>query len=112
MKNLILVLGLLISSFSLAQNEENKQILVDTYSFVNHFEQRNYDKIMDLTYPKIIEVVGKENFITAMKTLVEGNEEFQTKIHQPDFQSFEVSDIFKTQKGEKYAFVSFPMEWK
>lgn len=109
MKNLLIILSLFVSSFSIAQNEEQKQIIYDTYSFVKLFEQKDYYKITELTYPKIVEQVGKETFINFLAKLNEGDEEHQIKILTPDIQSFEISDIFKTKEGEKYAFVNFPM---
>ncbi len=58
---------------------------------------RNYDAILDMTHPKVFEIVSKEQMKTLFKSMFEGNDQFsiETTKEIPDYK---LSKIFKGEK--------------
>lgn len=72
------------------------------------FEQKNYDKILEMSHPGLVERFDKKMLIDAFKMIFEGNDEFSVKLNSVPAKDFEVSEIFESGNS-KFAFVSFPM---
>ncbi len=109
MKNLFFFFALLFSGVCFAQTAEQNQILQDSRSFMKFLDQKNYEKILEMSHPALTEKFDKEMLIQAFKMVFEGNEELSMKIYPIDDNQYSVSEVF-TEGTAKYAFVSFPMK--
>ena len=109
MKKIFFVFVVLISTLFSAQTAEQNKILEDSQSFMVSLEKRDYDKILEMSHPMLLEKFDKEMLISAFKMIFEGNEEFGIDIKKPDNNMYEVSEVFETKDKSKYAFVTYPM---
>ena len=55
MKKILLFFSLFFSAVVFAQSPEQKQILKETQSFMTFLEQKNYDKILEMSHPALTE---------------------------------------------------------
>lgn len=109
MKKLIFFLLIIISNIAFSQSDEQKIILKDSEAFMTYFEQKNYDKILEMSHPGLLEKFDKKMLIEGFKMVFEGNDEFKIKVNPVDKNLYQVSDIFTNKNGGKYAFITFPM---
>ena len=109
MKKLIYLFGILLSGFLFSQSADQQKILTDSELFMSFFQQKNYDKILEMSHPALLEKYDKEMLVNIFKTIFEGNEDFKIKLHPIDKKLYRVSDIFQSAEGGKYAFVSYPI---
>lgn len=71
---------------------------------------RDYDAIIEMTHPKVFDLVPKETMVSVFKSTLEGNSEFSIEIPK-QIPEYKISDIFKDEEGgSDYAFVSYDME--
>jgi len=71
---------------------------------------RDYDAIIEMTHPKVFDIVPKETMVSVFKSTLEGNSEFSIEIPK-QIPEYKISDIFKDEEGgSDYAFVSYDME--
>jgi len=103
---------LLTAMASFSQSDEDVLKHVDSLAlkmFVD-MNNRDYDAILEMTHPKVFEMVPKESLKDLFKTMFEGSEEFAIEIPQtiPDYK---LSKVFTNdQDALKYVFVSYDME--
>ena len=107
----LIVLFLSISLQNHAQDSEKLKV-IDSLSLKMFTDMNNkdYDAIIDMTHPKVFEMVPKEAMVTVFKSIIEGNEDFSVEIPEqiPDYK---VSKIFTDDDGKTdYAFVSYDMK--
>lgn len=112
MKKLFLSFLLICSVFMMAQSADEKKILEDSQSFMTLLENKDYDRMLDMTHPGIFEKMDKNTLSNSFKAMLEGNDEFKIEIINADKNAFSVSQIFKTGDDVKYAFVTYPMKMK
>lgn len=96
----------------LAQSADQKKILEDSQTFMSMVQKKDYDGMMNLTYPAIFEKIDRDMMIRGFKMLLEENDYFKIDVLDLDKQRLKVSDIFNTDENIKYAFASYPMEMK
>ncbi len=112
-KNLILktitIFLLLVVVKSYSQTKEldliAKQLFVD-------MNNRDFDAIVEATYPKVFETVSKEQMKVFIKSVFEGNDQMSIEIPKmiPDYK---LSKVFKESKDNlEYAFISYDMKMK
>lgn len=71
---------------------------------------RDYDAIIEMTHPKVFDLVPKETMVSVFKSTLEGNSEFSIEIPK-QIPEYKISDVFKDEEGgSDYAFVSYDME--
>ncbi len=71
---------------------------------------RDYDAIIEMTHPKVFDIVPKETMVSVFKSTLEGNSEFSIEIPK-QIPEYKISDVFKDEEGgSDYAFVSYDME--
>ena len=95
-----------------AQSSENALKVVDSMALkmFNDINNRDYDAILDMTHPKVFEIVPKESMKGIFKSMFEGNEDFSIDIPKvtPEYR---ISEIFEIENDTlQYAFVSYDME--
>ncbi len=107
----------LISSLStLAQNDTRTQEFEEVNKaarkmFVD-MNNRDFDAILDMTYPKVFDFATKDQMKSVIKATLEGNEELSMEIPKM-MPEYKLSKIFKVQKDSlEYAFVSYDMRMK
>lgn len=110
----IKVLGVvfLFGFLCFSQNDKVKTIDSLTQKMFSFMIDRNFDAILDLTHPKVFEILPKESMKSVLKSTLEGNEEFSMELPKtvPDYK---ISEIFKGEKGNfEYAFVSYDLKTK
>ncbi|NIF07347.1 hypothetical protein F3J23_18150 [Chryseobacterium sp. Tr-659] len=112
MKRLIFIFLFICSGCMLAQSADQKKILEDSQTFMSMVQKKDYDGMMNLTYPAIFEKIDRDMMIRGFKMLLEENDYFKIDVLDLDKQRLKVSDIFNTDENIKYAFASYPMEMK
>ncbi len=71
---------------------------------------RDYDAIIEMTHPKVFDIVPKETMVSVFKSTLEGNSEFSIEIPK-QIPEYKISDVFKDKEGgSDYAFISYDME--
>ncbi|MCG7279987.1 hypothetical protein MHJ94_01590 [Chryseobacterium taklimakanense] len=108
MKKFLLFFSLFFSAVVFAQSPEQQQILKETQSFMTFLEQKNYDKILEMSHPALTEKFEKQMMIDGFKMIFEGNDQFSMKLNPIADSAYKVSDVYKDGTSQ-YAFVSFPM---
>lgn len=108
MKKIFFIVLLLISGFVLAQSAEQRKILADTQSFLDLFQKKDYEGIINMTHPAVVEKFDKQTMIAGFKNVLEGNEAYKIELKNADKNAINVSDIFKTKETE-YAFATYPI---
>ena len=90
-------------------NQENEldALVLEMFAFT---EQKDYDKLLDLTYPKLFDYVSKD----AMKELIigmfEGNEEIKIEIAK-GVPAYVISEIYTIDdKNIEFGFVSYLLD--
>lgn len=99
----------LFSNFAQAQVSSQEEVeQLAKQMFVDAID-RNYESIVNMSHPKIFEMVSKEVLLEQIKGMFEGNEE--VKITMPDtIPLYKVSKVKEgSNSGTKYAFVSYDM---
>lgn len=80
-------------------------------SLMSSYNKRDYDRILEMSHPMLLEKFDREFLISSFKTIFEENDEFSVTIKNVDPENFQVSEIFRTDDASsQYAFVSFPMD--
>lgn len=73
---------------------------------------RDFDAILDMTHPKVFEILPKESMKSVIKTMFEGNEDFSIDIPKI-VPKYKLSELFKSEENHlKYVFVSYDMNMK
>jgi hypothetical protein len=73
---------------------------------------RDYDAILEMTHPKVYEIVPKNQMRTVLKSTLEGNSEFSIDFPKT-VPNYKLSNIFKGKKDDlQYAFVSYDLKTK
>lgn len=112
MKKLIFLFGLLFSVSFYAQNADQQSILKDAKSFVHLTKDKNYDAVLDLTYPLIFEKFKREDLAKVFKQMMDGADDFKIEFLLEEKDPFEVSEISKDNQGTEYAFVTYPSRFQ
>jgi len=88
---------------------ELDSIAVNIFKSVNN---KDFNTLLDMTYPKLFEIVSKENMLPVLKSMFEGNEEFAIELPK-DIPEFKISNVFidKETKAD-YAFLSYDLKMK
>lgn len=82
-----------------------KQMFVD-------MNNRDFDAILNITHPKVFNLLPKETMKQFLKSMFEGGEEFSIEIPKI-IPNYKVSEIFNSEVDSlKYAFVSYDMNMK
>lgn len=108
MKKLFFILLILISGFALAQSADQKKILADTESFLELFKKKDYEGIVNMTHPSVLDKFDKNTMIQGFKSMLEGSEAYKIEIKNADKSAIKVSDIFRSNKTQ-YAFATYPI---
>lgn len=112
MNRLFLIVFVSLSLSVNAQDAESALKEIDSISLkmFTDMANRDYDAIVDMTHPKVFEMVPKETMVTVFKSMLEGNEEFSVALPD-DVPEYKISDLYKDVENDTdYAFVSYDME--
>lgn len=73
---------------------------------------RDYDAILEMTHPRVYDIVPKNQMKTVLKSTLEGNGEFSIDFPNT-VPNYKLSNIFKGEKDNlQYAFVSYDLKTK
>ena len=106
----VLFLLVCATNFAQSNNETLKHIDSLTLKMFNDMNNRNYDGILEMTHPKVFEILPKETMKTVIKSTFEGNEEFSINIPKivPEYK---LSEIFTNETDSiNYAFASYDLK--
>jgi hypothetical protein len=109
---LVSIIFLVSNLNTFAQSKENVLKVVDSMALkmFNDMNNRDYDAILDMTHPKVFEIVPKESMKGIFKSMFEGNEDFSIEIPQT-IPKYKISEIFEIENDTlQFAFVSYDME--
>jgi len=106
----ILFLG--TSFLSYGQQNQTSLKLIDSIAkqmFVD-VNNKNFDAILEMTHPKVFDLVPKESMKTVIKSMFEGNDEFSIEIPN-EIPDYKLSDVFSADEDNlEYAFLSYDMK--
>lgn len=108
MKKYLFLFTLLFSLLVTAQSAEQQKILADSQAFMELYDKKDYNKILDMSHPALLEKFDRKMLLSAFKTIFEGNEDFSISIDKIDRKSYKISDVY-ADGGTNYAFVDYPM---
>ena len=107
---LLFVFAYSITCFAQSTTDKAKEIDSLASKMFVDMNNRDYDAIIEMTHPKVFDLVPKETMVSVLKSTIEGNSEFSVEIPEqiPDYK---ISDIYKDDEGDsEYVFVSYDME--
>lgn len=111
MKKFITLIILLLSLNVIAQNTKKELNEIATKMFVD-MNNRDFDAIIDMTYPKVFELASKDQMKALFKSFFEGNSEFSVEIPHIE-PKFKVSEVFNKESDSiSYAFISYDLRMK
>ena len=110
MKKIAIFVLFLISVTTIAQDADTSEIDKLTQNMFEAMNDRNYDYLLDMTYPTVYEYLPKESFKSVFQSMFEGNEEFSIDIPQ-DIPEYSISKIVSDDSLKMdYAFTSYDMK--
>lgn len=108
MKKILLIIACLVVGFtSVAQGSELDVLANDMFEKTN---QRDFDALIDMTYPAVFDLVPKDIMVTMFKSMFEGN--YEMSIDLPEQKpEYTLTDTFKSEDSKtEYAFMNYDME--
>ncbi|WP_298553382.1 hypothetical protein [uncultured Algibacter sp.] len=100
------------TAFSQSNEETLKQIDKIALKMFTDMNNRDYDAIIEMTHPKVFEIIPKESMKDVFKSMFEGNEEFSIDVPKT-IPKYKLSKVFINEKDSlKYVFVSYDMAMK
>lgn len=108
MKKILLIIACLVVGFtSVAQGSELDVLANDMFEKTN---QRDFDALIDMTYPAVFDLVPKDMMVTMFKSMFEGN--YEMSIDLPEQKpEYTLTDTFKSEDSKtEYAFMNYDME--
>lgn len=113
-KTLIVTLFLVTGFAELYAQDDKASQELDTIA-IKIFESVNnkdFDTLLDMTYPKLFEIVPKESMLPIIKSMFEGNDEFAIEIPN-EIPNYKLSDVYKDEETKAdYAFLSYDLKMK
>ena len=108
MKKIVLIIAFLVVGFtSIAQNSKLDVLANDMFERTN---QRDFDALMDMTYPAVFELVPKDMMVTMFKSMFEGTDDMSIDLpeQKPDYT---LTETFKSEDSKmEYAFMNYDMK--
>lgn len=93
-----------------AQDEHYEDLDALANQMFEDMNDRDYDALIDMTHPKVFELVSKEQMKMVIKSMFEGNEEFSIEVPRV-LPKYKISEVFKTKNdNSKYAFLSYDLK--
>ncbi|WP_452224360.1 hypothetical protein [Lacinutrix chionoecetis] len=107
----LFLFGSLTNTFA-QENTANNELNKVALEMFNNFNAKNYDALIDMTHPKLFEIVPKESMVPVIKSMLEGNADFEIEIPN-EIPDYKISKIFKDEENDaEYAFLSYDMKMK
>lgn len=107
----VFVAGCIINT-NAQNNDSEKQVKEAAHKMFVDLNNLDYDAILDMTHPKVFELVSKEQMKTLIVSMFEGNDEFSVEIPKT-IPKYKVSKVFEGEENNlEYAFVSYDMNMK
>lgn len=108
--NVLMAFVLFSSCYAQEVNEVEKKLDSVALKMFENVNERDYDAIMEMTHPKVFDLVPKEMMVNVFKSMFEGNEEFTIDIPKV-VPEYHLSEIFKDEENDgAFAFVHYDME--
>ncbi len=108
MKKILLIIACLVVGFtSVAQGSELDVLANDMFEKTN---QRDFDALIDMTYPAVFDLVPNDMMVTMFKSMFEGN--YEMSIDLPEQKpEYTLTDTVKSEDSKtEYAFMNYDME--
>lgn len=89
------------------ESKSNKEVEGMVQSMFDNMNNKDFDALVDMTHPKVFDIVPKDQMKTLFKNMFEGNEEFLIEIPKgtPDYT---ISEVFEgIENNLEYAYVSY-----
>ena len=107
--SLVLLLFSCSSQKKIIENS-NKEIEVIANQMFIDMNNKDFDAILDMTYPKVYDYASKEQMKSLIKSIFQGNDEILVEISK-DIPAYKITDIVK-KDSINYAFVSYDLKMK
>lgn len=111
-KTLIILLIIVGSTFNSLAQESIPSRKLDSLALkmFHNFNDKDYDALVDMTHPKLFDIVPKESMVSLIKSMLEGTEELTIEIPK-EIPDYKISNIFKDEEANtEYAFLSYNMK--
>lgn len=108
----ILIVGLNQSEAQENINDDLEQIESLVQKMFSSMNNKDFDALVEMTHPKVFEILPKATMKSAIKAMFEGNEDYSIELSKV-IPKYKLSQIFKSNEDNlEYAFVSFNMDMK
>lgn len=95
---------------TLAQTKVEKELDSITLKMFKDTNERDYDALMDMTHPKLFDLVPKDAMIQVIKSMFEGTEDFKVDLPKK-IPEYKISSVFKDEENNsEFAFVSYDLD--
>ncbi len=98
-----------VNGISQAKTTAIKQVEALVLKMFNDVNNRDYDAMLNMSHPKIYDIVPKESMKEIFKSMFEGNEQFSVDLPKIE-PKYKLSKVYNGAKDNlEYAFVSYDM---
>lgn len=105
----ILVLGNFTKGFS-QDTTISKKLDTIAQTMFQSFSAKDYNALLDMTYPKLFEIVPKKAMLPVITSMLEGNEEYVIKMPN-ETPNYEISKVFNDSiNNTEFAFLSYDLK--
>ncbi|MEN3324218.1 hypothetical protein VP395_10795 [Mariniflexile soesokkakense] len=93
-------------------NSELKQVDNLAKQMFDDMNNRDFDALLQMTHPKVFDILPKEDMKNFLKSMFEGTEEFSIELPKMG-PSYKLSELYSEEENTlKYAFISYDMDFK
>lgn len=112
MRNIFFTILFLFSSAIFSQQSDKELILSDSENFLANLLKKDFEAILDMTYPVVFEEFSREKLKQLLIAAFEGDEKYSFEFLDVENRKYEISDIYKTGTESKYVFITYPFSMK
>lgn len=114
--NISTILLLFLGTSSFSQEKQSKDLVEVNALAEKMFEDTNnkdFDSLLEMTHPKLFDLVSKEQMKEIFISTFEGNSEYSINLPELGTKDFILSEVFEVEKDSlKFAFISYDMKMK
>lgn len=109
----VMLLSFLCFGFALNIQGQNKDLESEldglALKMFTDTKNKDYEAILEMTHPKVFELVPKETMVTVLTSMFEGTEELSIAISD-EIPDYKITEVYKDSiSNSEYAFVSYDM---
>lgn len=109
MKTFFKALAFLIAFLPLSIHAQQAEVKAMVDKMFADVLNKDFESLLNMTHPKVFDLVPKEQMLPIIKSTFEGNDEFSVELPK-ETPSYKISEVFKGKNNNlEYAFVTYDM---